>query len=162
MDKYRIESHKLMYHVDRLNDWLKNKPIYPIYMEVSPAGSCNHRCVFCGKDFMGYKSRFLDTDIFEQRIKEMGRLGVKSIMYAGEGEPFLHKDIADIIVTTKKSGIDVAITTNGVLFNQDLAEETLAYITWVKVSINAANNDTYARIHRAKPGDLDKVMENIV
>ncbi|MEW6087941.1 MAG: radical SAM protein [bacterium] len=161
MDKYRIDSHKLMYHIDRVSDWLKGKTVYPIYMEISPAGCCNHRCIFCGKDFMKYRRRFLDTGVFKQRLKEMGRLGVKSIMYAGEGEPFLHKDIADIIAFTKKSGIDIAITTNGVLFNQDLAEKTLAYITWIKVSINAAKKDTYAKIHHTRPEDLDKVFKNM-
>lgn len=161
MDKYKIDSHKLIYHPDRLSDWLKAKPIYPIYMEISPAGSCNHRCIYCALDFMEYQPRFLDTGIFKQRLKEMGRLGVKSIMYAGEGEPFLHKDIADIIVTTKKSGIDVAMTTNGVLFNEDLAKKTLAYITWIKVSINAAKKETYSKIHQSSPDDFDKVMENM-
>lgn len=161
MDKFKIDSHKLMYHPNRISDWLKNKLIYPIYLEVSPAGSCNHRCIYCALDFMEYQPRFIDTGIFKQRLKEMGRLGVKSIMYAGEGEPFLHKDIADIISTTKKSGIDAAVTTNGVLFNQDLAKETLAYTSWIKVSINAAKNNTYAKIHRAKPEDMDKVMENM-
>jgi len=29
MDKYRIDSHKLMYHINRVNDWLKGKLIYP-------------------------------------------------------------------------------------------------------------------------------------
>ncbi|MCX5713155.1 MAG: radical SAM protein, partial [Candidatus Omnitrophica bacterium] len=97
MDKYRIDGHKLIYHVERVNDWLKGKNIYPVYMEVSPSGSCNHRCVYCALDFMKYRSRFLDTAIFKNRLGEMGKLGVKSIMYAGEGEPFLHKNIADII-----------------------------------------------------------------
>lgn len=161
MDKYKIDSHKLMYHPGRLSDWLKGEQVYPIYMEISPAGSCNHRCIFCGKDFMGYKHKFLETGIFKQRLKEMGKLGVKSIMYAGEGEPCLHKDIADIIIATKKSGIDVAVTTNGVLFNQSLVEETLEDITWVKVSIDAANDSTYVKIHRARSGDLDKVMGNM-
>ncbi|MFH1441033.1 MAG: radical SAM protein [Candidatus Omnitrophota bacterium] len=161
MDKFKIDSHKLMYHPERISDWLNKKLIYPIYLEVSPAGSCNHRCVYCALDFMEYQPRFIDTGIFKQRLKEMGRLGVKSIMYAGEGEPFLHKDIADIISTTKKSGIDAAVTTNGVLFNQNLAKETLAHTSWIKVSINAAKNETYAKIHRTRPEDMDRVMENM-
>ena len=102
MDKFRIDSHKLLYHVERVSDWLKGKSTYPIYVEVSPAGSCNHRCVYCALDFMEYKPRFLDTAIFKKRLTEMGRLGVKSIMYAGEGEPLLHKGIAEIINHTKK------------------------------------------------------------
>lgn len=161
MDKYKIDSHKLMYHPDRVSNWIKGKQIYPIYMEVSPAGSCNHRCIYCGLDFMKYQARFLDTLIFKKRLAEMGRLGVKSIMYAGEGEPFLHKDIADIIMTTNKSGIDAAVTTNGVLFNEKMAELTLPYLSWIKISINAAKAATYARIHRTVPQDFDKVIRNM-
>ncbi|HAB51888.1 MAG TPA: radical SAM protein, partial [Ignavibacteriales bacterium] len=51
MDKYRIDSHKLMYHVSRINDWLEGKIIYPIYAEISPSGACNHRCTYCALDF---------------------------------------------------------------------------------------------------------------
>ena len=161
MDKYRIDSHKLIYHVGRVNEWLKGEYTYPIYMEVSPAGSCNHRCVYCALDFMKYQPRFLDTAVFKNRLSEMGKLGVKSIMYAGEGEPFLHNDISDIIATTKRSGIDAAVTSNAVLFDEKISNETLPYLTWIKISINAAKPDTYAKIHRTKPGDFNKVMKNM-
>ena len=33
-DKYRIDSHKLIYHVDRTSDWLAGKQVYPIYAEM--------------------------------------------------------------------------------------------------------------------------------
>lgn len=161
MDELRIDSHKLMYHVDRISDWLGNKTVYPIYMEISPAGSCNHRCIYCALDFMGYKPIFLETALFKERIKEIGRLGVKSIMYAGEGEPFLHKDIADIIAATKRAGIDAAVTSNAVMFGEKTADATLPYLTWIKVSINAARAGTYAKIHRTRPEDFDRVIANM-
>ena len=161
MDRYSIDSHKAMYHVDRVAEWGKGKLIYPIYMEISPSGSCNHRCIYCGKDFMAYQPRFLETLIFKVRLKEMGKLGVKSIMYAGEGEPFLHKDISDIIITTKNAGIDVAVTSNAVLFNEKIANEVLPHLTWIKVSIDAAKAHTYAKIHRTRPEDFDKVIKNM-
>lgn len=161
MDKYKIDSHKLMYHPERIDDWLKGKQIYPVYMEISPAGSCNHRCIYCALDFMEYQPRFLETTMFKKRLLEMGKLGVKSIMYAGEGEPFLHKDIAEIIATTKKSGIDAAVTTNAVLFDEKIADKTLPYLSWIKVSINAAKADTYAKIHRTRPQDFGKVIKNM-
>lgn len=82
-------------------------------------------------------------------------------MYAGEGEPFLHKHMGQIISATKKSGIDVAITSNAVLFNQKLANETLPNLTWIKVSINAAKPETYAKIHRTAREDFNKVIENM-
>jgi GTP 3',8-cyclase len=161
MDKYRIDSHKLIYHIDRVHDWLKRGMVYPIYMEISPAGSCNHRCLYCGLDFMGYEPRFLDTDALKTRLTELGKLGLKSIMYAGEGEPFLHKDMADIIAHTKRSGVDAAVATNAVLLKKDIADTVLANSEWIKVSINGATEQTYAKIHQCRPEDFHRVIENM-
>ena len=138
MDRYRIDSHKLLYHVPRVNDWLNGKLVYPIYMEVSPSGACNHRCTFCALDFMTYQKRYLDTVLLIDRLSEMGRLGLKSIMYGGEGEPLMHGQIADIINHTKKSGIDAALTTNAVLLTEAMSEKILGAMEWMKVSIGAA------------------------
>lgn len=161
MDKFRIDSHKLIYHIPRVNEWLEGNNIYPIYMEVSPSGACNHRCTFCGLDFMKYQNRHLDADILMERISEMGGLGLKSIMYAGEGEPFLHKRMVEIIGHTKSSGIDVALTTNAVLFNRARAETVLRDTEWIKVSINAGTAETYSAVHSTKAADFDTVIKNM-
>ena len=161
MDKYRIDSHKLIYHVSRVNDWLKGNCIYPIYAEISPAGTCNHRCIYCALDFMEYQTRFLDSRVLKERLSEMASYGLKSIMYAGEGEPLLHKEIVDIINHTKQTGIDVAITTNGVLFREDIIESTLENITWIKVSINGGTKETYAKIHKTNPESFERVISNM-
>ena len=161
MDKFKIDSHKLVYHVGRVNDWLEGKVIYPVYMEISPSGSCNHRCTYCALDFMEYAPRFLDKNILNLRLAEMGKLGVKGIMYAGEGEPLLHKDFPEIVATTKASGIDSALTTNGVLLDNSAAEALLPRLSWIKVSINAATPKTYSKIHRTRPGDFGKVISNL-
>lgn len=161
MDRYHIDSHKLFYHVSRVNDWLEGKNIYPIYAEISPSGTCNHRCIYCALDFLEYQPRFLDSNLLAERLSEMASHGLKSIMYAGEGEPLLHKKIGDIINHTKKVGIDVAITTNGVLFREELIESTLGNITWIKVSINGATRETYAKIHKTSPDNLDRVIKNL-
>lgn len=161
MDNYRIDSHKLIYHPERITDWLKGINICPIYIEISPAGSCNHRCVYCALDFMEYKPVFLKRDVLKERLREMGKGGVKGIMYAGEGEPLLHKDIVKIINDTRQAGIDVALTTNGVLFNEDIAKNTLAHLSWVKVSINAANPENYSVIHRTHHSDFKRVVRNM-
>ena len=158
MDKYRIDSHKLIYHIPRVNSWLKGENIYPIYAEISPSGTCNHRCTYCALDFMEYRPRFLDKELLKDRISEMASLGLRSIMYAGEGEPLLHRDIGEIINHTKKVGIDVAITTNGVFLKKDLIEGTLENITWIKASINGATKETYAKIHKTNPDNFDRVV----
>ncbi len=161
MDDYRIDSHKLIFHVDRVGQWLKGEDIYPIYIEIAPAGGCNHRCIFCALDYLKYKVRFLDTDVLKRRVREAGQCGVKSIMYAGEGEPLLHKDICEIIEATKKSGIDVAITTNGVLWDKEKLSASLRFLSWMRVSLNAGTKENYARVHRTKAKDFEWVLKNI-
>ena len=127
MDKYKIDSHKLLYHVPRVKDWLDGRLVYPIYAEIAATGQCNQRCTFCALDYMGYENKSQDKDVLLKRLSEMAGLGLKSVMYAGEGEPLIHKQIGDIIVGTKKASIDVAITTNGVNLHKALAEQILGY-----------------------------------
>ncbi|NVN99430.1 MAG: radical SAM protein [Geobacteraceae bacterium] len=160
-DLFRIDSHKLIFHPHRVAQWLAGSNIYPVYMEISPVGCCNHRCTFCALDFAGYKPRFLDKELIGLRLTELGSLGVKSVLYGGEGEPLLHPDIAGIIQETCAAGIDTALSTNGTLLTSALAEQILPSLKWIKVSVNAGTPATYSAIHRTLPEDFQQVLSNI-
>lgn len=161
MDDFRIDSHKLMYHVSRVNQWLNGGNIYPIYIEISPSGKCNHRCYFCAFDYLEYRNPFINKDVLMEMLSEAARCGVKSVMYAGEGEPLLHKHIDQLILHAKRVGIDVAVTTNAVFFNDELARQCLASLTWIRASLDAGTKETYAKIHHCHPDDFDLVIENL-
>jgi len=160
-NQFRIDSHKLHLHPQRVADWLEGKNIAPIYMEISPAGACNHRCRFCALDFMQYRPSFLPADIMHHRFAEMGRAGVKAVMFAGEGEPFLHKEMATLTESAKWAGIDVAFTTNASLLKPETAKRVLPLTSWIKVSCNAGTAQTYGQVHGTKPEDFETVMRNM-
>lgn len=161
MDKYKIDSHKLMYHVNRVSAWLNDEMIYPIYIEISPIGACNHRCSFCGLDFMKYQNRKLNSVRLIKVLEEVQSLGVKSVMFAGEGEPLLHKKMGDIARCGQRAGLDISFTTNGVFLKGSLAQDVIASSKWIKISFNAGTAETYAKIHRTKTDDFHNVLENL-
>ena len=158
----RIDNHKLIFHPERVGKWLNGEKIYPILTEISLTSACNHRCIFCAPSFfLNYKPHYLDTEVLKRTIKNMAKIGVKAIVLAGEGEPLLHPDIIEIIEYISRCGIDVAVTTNGVLMDETFIYQCLEYLSWIKISVDADTDSIYEKIHRCKKGDLDKVFKNL-
>ena len=161
MEDYRVDSHKLLFHPDRVAGWMQGDTVYPITAEIGLAGACNHRCIFCAVDYMEYEPNTLSKEITHIRFQEMHSKGLKSILFAGTGEPLLNKNAPEIINDTKSMNIDVALSTNGVLLTEDVARECMKSISWIRFSTSAGTEDTYRKIHRGKDGDLERVFTNI-
>lgn len=163
-DRYRIDSTKIHFHprhvaqVIEADTWEKARKVYPVYWEITTSAACPHRCTFCSTDAIGYPAILMDEEILIERMKEAQALGVKSVMFAGTGEPLLHKKINEINFEAWQAGLDTAFTTNGVLLDK---LETLPLCKWVKVSLNAGTRETYAAIHRTDEKDWDRVWRNI-
>ena len=174
-DAFKIDSHKYSYHPEHSSTVLsyikdpKNsatrlayKAQHPKYIEVSPVGACNHRCTFCAVDYIGYKSIFMDFEKYKASIDSMKDKGCGSIMFAGEGEPLLHPEISKFVNYTKEQGkIDTSFTTNAFKLSRNFFEEALDNVSWIKVSFNGGDRETYSKIHRTSPADFDKVVDNI-
>lgn len=160
-DKIKIDSHKLIYHPDVVARWQKGENVYPIELEVGLTNACNHRCIFCAIDYTGYEPTLLDKQMFIENVKELSQKGVKSIIYAGEGEPLIHQAASEIINKTKELGVDAALSTNGILLTPDISKECLKSLTWIRFSVTGITDETYNKIHRSKPGDLQIALHNI-
>ncbi len=156
-----IDDHKLMYHPERVSEWKETGDCYPIYVEIGLTNTCNHRCNFCALDFMKDKGTYIDKNIMNNTLKNMGEHGVKSVMFAGEGESTLHKNIADFVKTAKSNNMDTAITTNGVPFTKNKMEQTLPYLSWIRFSVDEDNANIYSKVHGNKKQDFYKVINNI-
>lgn len=164
--KFMLDSHKLHYHFDRVHEYATKGDCYPIYMEVSPVGLCNHRCVFCAYDYINYPNRKLDTQRFLSFLDEASGLGLKSMLFAGEGEPLLHPDIGEFVSKAKEVGIDAGMFSNGEMLSAKKAQEVLPHLQFLRFSFNGGNSETYAKIHKPSAGGgggrlMSKVLSNI-
>lgn len=164
-DKYLMDGHKLLWHLDKVNDWKSGKRISPVHIDVGLSKGCNIKCEYCFGDLQGniYKQ---GSDIFFPRepllryVRDAGEIGVNSMAFIGESEPLLNPHVYDAIIEGEKVGVDVALGTNGILFDTGTkGEESLESLSWFRFNISAASDDSYRRIHGSK--DFLKVVENI-
>ncbi len=160
-DQIRMDTHKLIFHPQRVAAWMNGENIYPIEVEISPSGACNHRCVFCAVDYIGYTPDFLDKDNLLKNMEQMQRHGLKSVICSGEGEPLLNRNMPDMANGMKSFGLDVAMSSNGALFTKDVAGECLKAFTWIRFSIASMEEESYNAIQRGQAGDFNKVCENL-
>lgn len=157
----RFDGSKMMYHVDRVSDWLKGLSPAPIYVEIGPTSACNHRCSFCAFDYLrGQKVMSIGKDTLISALEDMAKFGVKSVMFGGEGEPLIYPHLDEIAQKAKGFGLDLAITTNGVLLTEEKMS-ILKNIEWIKFSIDAGNSVTYAKSHGTKVHDFEMVLANL-
>lgn len=160
-NNYMMDGHKLFWHLDRVAAWQAGELIAPIYVEISPVSFCNHRCLFCGLDFAQGEKVSLDTAVTCRSLKEMSHLGVKSIMFAGEGEPLLHPGLPEMVAVAKQSGLDVSITTNGSLGNAEIWQSVIPRLSWLRFSVDAGSQEVYSRVHGVGDGAFEKTLESI-
>ena len=144
-DIRRIDTEKLSLHPKAVSRWFDGKQIYPIYVEMSPTSLCNYHCNFCALDFINRGPQLLIGDA-KAAISEMSQLGVKSIMFAGEGEPLMYREFVSLAYHAKRNNIDIALTTNGSLMEQKISYELLNIMSWIKVSLSSAVLSTFARM----------------
>src|SRR3990167_2030818 len=160
-DSWLMDSCKMAWHPCWLDKWLQGKMPVPIYAEIGLTNHCQHRCVFCSFDYSGYRQGHINDSVLKRTLTSMANIGVKSVMFAGEGEPFLHPQIVEITRTAKKVGLNIAITTNGHNATPDKLCEMLPWLTWLKFSINGGTSISHGKLHGTGEESFDKVIRNL-
>lgn len=156
-----LDGHKLLYHLDRVQDWLEDKDIAPIHAEISPTSLCNQRCRFCYRDFDGHKALMLKSEVLLNLIQSLAKTGVKSVLLAGDGEPLLNPATPEAIILGKKIGLDMALNTNGVLLKTEIALKILPHLTWLRFSLMSNKPRHFSQLHGVPAQQLEIVLKNI-
>ena len=117
MDKYLMDSNKMMWHPERVAKWLNGETIAPLHIDVGLSKGCNIRCHYC----FGIMQENLykqGTHIYFQRkplmryLRDAGEMGVKSMGFIGEGEPTLNPHLYEAIDIGTNAGIDTVSYTH--------------------------------------------------
>jgi len=164
-DEYIMDGHKLNWHSDRVHDWAQGKRIVPIHIDVGLSKGCNIRCEYCfgviqGNFFRKGAEVYFPRDALLRYVRDAGEVGVKSMGFIGEAEPVLNPYVYEAIVEAKKAGVDIAMGTNGVLFDTgERGEKALEHLTWLRFNISAASDESYKKVHGSKefPTAIEKI-----
>ena len=161
MAKLFLDGSKLFNHLDELNKLIKGERFAPVHVEISPTNACNYRCLFCYADYSGHINQTIPEEILLKLMRDMGHAGVKSCLFAGDGEPLLNKHVITAVRIGKEAGVDIALNSNGRLYNEESALQTLPYLTWIRFSVMAASPDVYGKLHGVNKNNFKKALDNI-
>jgi len=165
-DKWNMDSHKLFWHLDRVEAWQKGERIAPLHIDMGISSGCNMGCTFCygiiqNRAGFGtnYKKIFhMPTWAVKRTFKDAKEIGVKSIALIGEGENTLHPDFYDILAYGKEIDLDLSLATNAIKIDRNKLDIILNSLKWFRVNISAGTKETFEKIHRVK--QMDRVLGN--
>ena len=162
MTNYIDPQGKLMMHVDRVAEVKAGGKPAPINVEIDLSNRCNLGCRGChfaythtrgplaaGKpvaDGVSGGGDLIDTGMILAALEEMYEFGVRSVTWAGGGEPTLHPDFDEIIDACP---LPQGIYTNGTLVDEARAELLKTRMEWVYVSLDRHNRESYKQYKQA-------------
>lgn len=161
-EKFRLDGHKLLYHLDRVLAWQKGERIAPIHIDMGLTKFCNMACVYCiGVTQMMDKGAMIQRDALLRIIDDCGRLGIRSVAFIGDGEPTLNPAMYDAAALAKKHGIDVGIGTNGLLLDMNRVEDLLRSCAFIRINLSSAEPESFQKIHQCKADNFNMLVDKI-
>jgi GTP 3',8-cyclase len=164
---------KVVYHLDTVLDYFKNKNVDPINLEIDPSNACNHSCPFCISGHL-HLSKFKGTEFFNRQmmhkdilmnlVKDLSKTKVKSVSWTGGGEPTMNPALKEAIKYLKEnSNIDMGMFSNGSMLNRfDLFETVVDSLSWIRISMDAGKAKSYDNLRITNKSNSFKiVLDNI-
>lgn len=131
------------------------------YLRISITENCNLRCTYCMPAegiALTPKAHIMTADEIVIIAQTFINLGVTKIRLTG-GEPLVRKDAKSIIKRLGKLGVELTLTTNGILVDEFIDTFKDAGIKTLNLSIDSLQKEKYNRITRRD--HFDKLWDNI-
>lgn len=109
----------------------------PFIVNFEITSQCNQKCSFCSAQLSKYQREDLPTKDVLEIISKIAKEGIYSIFLTG-GEPLLRNDLPLIIGQCLDYGMNVSLSTNGVMETEKMAElVAFTGLDEIQVSIQA-------------------------
>ncbi|MEX3634250.1 radical SAM protein [Paraburkholderia sp. BR14320] len=135
----RIIKWRDLRHVDGAVSEPRN-PL-PAVCDVSVTNVCNAACDFCGfsreKNLAGPR-RYLDPDEFARALPILRRRRIRYMTLQG-GEPLVHPQIASLVASATRAGIQCGVITNGWFLPRHIKQLAEAGLKRLLISIDSAD-----------------------
>lgn len=131
----------------------------PIEARIDLTLRCNLNCTWCNSAKYRKNGDELDFEFVRKLIDFLVMWGVKSICWAGGGEPTLYPYFTSILEYASEKGLKSGLLSNGTskhyLVNEIIGKQT----RWAGISVDAGTSKTYKRV---KGIDLfQQVLDNL-
>ncbi len=160
-----LDSHKLSYHIDRVDAWEAGERIAPVSVDMALTRACGAMCTFCYAMMQESQAR---SSITVPRalnlLDDFAEIGVRSVSLVSDGESTLANSYVPFIQHAAQLGIDVGNATNGWEWGPEKIEQVLPHLTWVRFTVAAGRPESYADIMYKGPEHtkvFDRAMEHI-
>ena len=140
----------------------------PIHIRIKPTNVCNHNCWYCAYkvDYLQLGQDMVERDYIPQEkmmeiLEDCYEMGVKAITFSGGGEPFTYKYFNETIKKLIEYGISFASLTNGSRLQGEIAELFAHHATWLRISMDGWDDESYAKARDVKVGEFSKIIQNM-
>jgi radical SAM protein with 4Fe4S-binding SPASM domain len=162
---------------DRIQDLREGRQPYPVHLHLCISDLCDLDCPTCSYRWSGYTSnemfgekdskggyshnpnRMLEVDLAKRILDDCKAMGTQAVEITGSGEPTIHPHAPEILGYAQSLGLDTALITNGL--HLDRMADAAVKTHWLRVSVDAATADTYAKVRPSYAGpDRQKALAN--
>ena len=130
-------------------------------IQVEGYNVCNLKCKMCPYELMSRKKEKMSFEFYKRVIDLAENFGIRNVELNFYNEPLLDDLLIERILYAKAKGMNVALSTNGVLLTDEKISMLLeAQPDVITISFDGATKETYEKIRRG--GNFEKVKENII
>jgi MoaA/NifB/PqqE/SkfB family radical SAM enzyme len=163
-------KYKIFHYGEKLDSLPMQNPkvMPPLQVRIKPTNVCAHHCWYCAyraEDLQLGKDMVIKDHIPREKMMEIVddliEMNVKSVTFSGGGDPFHYPYLLETVKKLSTSSVKFASLTHGGLLSGEIAEVFANHATWVRVSIDGWDDESYARYRGVKVGEFTKVMQNM-